>query len=452
MRLFRIGAAIALALAAVSPSALMGPAAAAAKPGAAPITKEQRAKGMADGPALIQASGVDCQLADARFIGDSTDPKTKVKSAFYELACTNGEGVILDKTADPAPAAFTCMEVAAPGPDGKPNSLQCVLPGNADPKAGLLPYIAKSGKTCTPDKVRPIGHSATKTVFELACHEGPGFVLVTSSPPRLDKDVELDPCISFDQNGSIKCELTDRAAQLAVVDQLAAKSGKPCVVKDRAYIGATKDGSNYFEVACQDGKGYVLEQAANGSLEKTIDCANADFLNGGCKLSDARQAKTEQAGLYTQLAKKAGFNCDVAGYAPFSINVPGKEVVELTCSNRPDGAVAVFAATAAGSVFYDCAHSELVSFRCSLSKPEAAYSSLTAELKALGKNSCVVSKARMVGITADRHGYTEVACADGLQGYMIEYTLDPITPKATILCAEAKGIAGGCSLPGNKKA
>jgi hypothetical protein len=305
-----------------------------------------------------------------------------------------------------------------------------VLPGNADPKAGLLPYIAKSGKTCTPDKVRPIGHSATKTVFELACHEGPGFVLVTSSPPRLDKDVELDPCISFDQNGSIKCELTDRAAQLAVVDQLAAKSGKPCVVKDRAYIGATKDGSNYFEVACQDGKGYVLEQAANGSLEKTIDCANADFLNGGCKLSDARQAKT----------------------APFSINVPGKEVVELTCSNRPDGAVAVFAATAAGSVFYDCAHSELVSFRCSLSKPEAAYSSLTAELKALGKNSCVVSKARMVGITADRHGYTEVACADGLQGYMIEYTLDPITPKATILCAEAKGIAGGCSLPGNKKA
>ena len=447
MKLFGIGAALALALAAILPSAAM----AAAKPAAAPITKEQRAKGMADAPALVTAAGLDCQLADARFIGDSSDPKTKVKSSFYELACSNNEGVILDKTSDPAPSVFTCMEVAAPGPDGKPNSLQCALPGNADPKAGLLPYIAKSGKTCTPDKVRPIGHSASKTVFELACHEGTGYVLVTSSPPRLDKDIEVDPCVSFDPNGNIKCELTDRATQLKVVDQLAAQSGKNCTVKDRAYVGATKDGSAYYEVACQDGKGYVLEQAANGSLQKTIDCASADFLNGGCKLTDARQAKTEQAGLYTQLAKKAGFNCDVSGYAPFSVNVPGKEVVELTCSNRPDGGIGVFAASGPGSVVYDCAHAELVSFRCSLSKPEAAYPSLTAELKSMGKNSCVVSKARLVGTTADKHGYTEVACADGLQGYMIEYTMDPLVAKTAIICTEAKGIAGGCTLPGNTK-
>ena len=447
MRLFGIGAALALALAAFLPSAAL----AASKPAAAaPITKEQRTKGMADAPALITAAGLDCQLADARFIGESSDPKTKAKSSFYELACSNNEGVILDKTSDPAPAVFTCMEVAAPGADGKPNSLQCALPGNADPKAGLLPYIAKSGKTCTPDKVRPIGHSASKTVFELACHEGTGFVLVTSSPPRLDKDVEVDPCISFDPNGNIKCELTDRNAQLAVVDKLAALSGKSCTVKDRAYVGATKDGSAYYEVACQDGKGYVLEQAANGSLEKTIDCANADFLNGGCKLTDARQAKTEQAGLYSSLAKKAGFNCDVSGYAPLPTSGDGKEVVELSCSNQAAGGIGFFPASGAGTVV-DCAHAELVGYRCSLTKMSAAYGALTADLRALGKTSCTVSNARAVGVTADKHGFTEVACSDGLQGYMIDYTLSPVTAKSVIICTEAKGIAGGCTLPGNTK-
>ena len=54
-------------------------------------------------------------------------------------------------------------------------------------------------------------------------------------------------------------------------------------------------------------------------------------------------------------------------------------------------------------------------------------------------------------MTADRKGYIEVACSDGLQGYMIEYTLNPLKPQTTLVCTQATGIGGGCSLPGNKK-
>jgi hypothetical protein len=169
-------------------------------------------------------------------------------------------------------------------------------------------------------------------------------------------------------------------------------------------------------------------------------------------LTDARQAKTDQTSLYSNLAKKAGFQCTVSGYAPLPVNLPGKEVVELACSNRPDGAIAIFAASASEpSVVYDCAHSELAGYRCGLSKPAAAYDKLTADLRTLGKNSCTVSDSRVVGVSADRKGYVEVACSDGLQGYMIEYSLSPMAPKTTIVCGEAKGISGGCNLPGNKK-
>jgi hypothetical protein len=443
-----VGLAVALMLAALVPMA------ASAAP--AGVTKEQREKGMAAAPGLVSAAGLDCQVADARMIGEGTDPKTKQKIQLFELVCTGNLGLLIQRSgaANP-PTAFTCIQANEPRSDGKPNPVQCALPGNSDPKAGLTPYIAKANIVCAPDKVRALGESATQAVFELTCHEpNGGYVLQISNPPRLDKPVVASPCVAFSDTSTIKCTLTDRAAQLAVVDSLVAQSGKPCTVKDRAYIGTTTNGKTYFEVACQNGNGYILEQAVGGGFGRAVNCADADAIAGGCKLTDARASQTEQAGLYTTLAKKAGFPCEVSRYAPLpgSADTRNMEVVELACSNRPDGAVAMFGATASEPAFiYDCVNAELLGYRCSLSKAAAAYPKLTADLRALGKTSCVVSNARTVGVTADKHGYVEVGCSDGLPGYVIEYTLAPLTPKTPIVCAEAKGISGGCTLPGNVK-
>lgn len=450
MKTFGIGIAIALVMTALAPSAGFAATAAPA------IDKAARAKGMAAAPGLVSAGGLDCNVADARFIGEGApDPKTKAKTTLYELACTGNEGLLVQQIGPAAPTTFTCVQASEPRADGKPNTTACILPGNADPKSGLVPYIAKSGVTCTPDKARALGQSPTEALFELVCKEdNGGIILQISSPPRLDKPIVASPCLALPESGTVSCTLTPRAKQFAPVDKLLAASGKTCAIKDggRRYIGATQSGELLFEVACSDGKGFVLEQAANGSFGRAVDCAQADTIAGGCRLTDAREAKTEQSGLYTQLSKKAGFNCDVSGYAvlPSQASAPTTEVVELKCSNRPDGAIAMFPPTGAASI-YDCAHSEIAGYRCSLTKPSAAYASLTKDLAGLGKTSCVVSEARIVGVTADKHAYVEVGCADGLQGYMIEYTPNPITAKSTIICNDAKGIAGGCTLAGNTK-
>jgi hypothetical protein len=455
MRPVQIGLVVALVLAALSPSAAW----AAKAPATPPVSKEDKAKGMAAAPALVAAAKADCQVSDARRMGESVDPKTKQKTSFYELACGNNEGLVIAQTGDEPPLVFTCLEAGQPRPDGKPSTTQCVLPENADPKAALTAYIAKTGMPCTLDNVRALGHNAQATLFELVCKDNPGgFILQTSAPPRLDQPVMMNPCIGYSEEGSVKCTLTDRATQLSMVDRLMAGSGKPCTVKDRAYIGASgKTGDMYFEVACQEGKGYVLEENSKGALSRAIDCVDADAIAGGCKLTDTRQAKTEQNRLYSQLAKKAGFNCDVSGYAPLPRTPdisPRSDVVEITCANRPDGAIAVFPAESSQpATIWDCAHSEMAGYRCSMSKPSAAYAKLSGELASFGKKSCSVSNARFVGITADGRGYNEVACADGLQGYMIEYTTKPqIAMKSVIVCSEAKGIAGGCALPGNTAA
>ncbi len=423
----------------------------AAKPVASAITKDARTKGMAAAPDLIASAGLECQLADARWLGDNVDPKTKVKSAIYELACTDHEGFMI-VTGTP-PQSYSCEETSQPGPDGKMGTTACLLPGNADPKSGLKPMIAKSGVPCTLANARPLGHSTDTGFFEVSCVEGlGGFVLQTSQPMRTDKHVAMVPCVAYPETANLHCQLTDRATQYAAIDQLTAKGGVDCVAKDRAFIGVANSGNFIYEVACQNGKGYMVDATPGGKVNSATDCVKADVIGTGCKLTDTRQAKTDQANLYTKLARAAGFACDVKGYAPLPTSNSARDVEELTCNNRPDGAIGDFGATTKDASYVtDCAHAEMVGFRCTLSNPAAAYPHLTDDLKALGKTSCAVSNARFVLRTTDDRGFVEVACSDGLQGYMIEYTAKPlpIKPKSPIICADAKNIGGGCILPGN---
>ncbi len=443
MRPIGIGLAIALIAAVLTPSAVL--AAKPATPPAPQVTKEQREKGMKEAPALVVAGGLDCQLADARYVGSNVDAKTKARTDFFEMACTGAEGLVAAKSPTGI-VAYTCLETAE-GPDGKPTSLACLLPGNADPKAGVAPFVAKGGVTnCVVDKAHSLGRSPTNVVFEVACQNGKGYVIIAAVPPRLDKPIDVNPCVAYEPESTMACKFTDRAAQLAVADRLMATSGKPCTVKDRSYLGVSQaKRESLYEVACSEGKGYVVVETTLGALSQVIDCTTTDM----CKLTDTRQAKTEQAGLYTRLSRKAGFECDVKAYAPFPSSNPGIDAVELTCNNRPDGGVGVFTATT--NNVYDCAHADIQGYRCSNTAAAQVLPKLTDDLKKMGKTSCAVSANRFVGTTADNHSFIEVACADGGQGYMIEYTKGPPTPVNAIVCSQASGIANGCTLKGNLK-
>ena len=445
MRIIGIGLAAVLGLLVMAPATTVS-AAKKPAPAADGIDPKSREKGMAEAPALATAAGLACTVTEARWIG--ADAKTK--QGFYEIACNPGLGGVIVATAGNAtpPAFYSCLETGKPGADGKPGPLACKLAGNADPVQALAPFIAKSGATCTIDKARSIGASAKNTFFEVACQGGFGYILIASAPIDVNKDVKATTCLAYEPGANLSCQLTTRESQLAMVDQLAAASGKNCTVTDKRYILAAVNGSTYFEVSCSDGKGYVLERAANGSLARAIDCANAP---GGaeCTLTDSREAKTEQAGLYTRLAAKAGFPCKVEKYALFPSRGKPEEVVELKCSDRPDGGVAVFDANGGGKV-YNCIVAELQGYACSFTPKAASVVKISNDLKALGKGSCVVSDARTIGKTATGDGFIEVACSDGLPGWVLNYATGSDTPKEVLSCRQASGVGGGCKLPTNK--
>jgi hypothetical protein len=445
MRFRGIGLAAALVVAMTAPAATVM----AAKKPAAPagVDAKAREKGMAEAPAFATAAGLTCTIADARFIGADA----KSGQSFYEVACNPGVGGVLQVKKDtPKPAFFTCLETGKPGPDGKPGSLACQLPGNADVNAPLAAAVAAAGGSCTIEKARAIGSSPSSSFFEIACQGGSGYIVQTTAPIDVTtsdpaKTPKLLPCLQFEAGDNLACELTTREAQLAVADQLAASSGKNCTVKDKRYVLSTKDGSKYFEVACQDGKGYMLEQAANGSLARSIDCLNAGFVGGGCTMTDTVAAKTEQNNLYSSLATKAGFKCAVEKYGVLPSDRPSKEVVELKCSDRPDGAIAVF--DGASNSIYNCAISEALGYRCSFTPKSAGFTSVTGDLKALGKSDCVVSDARSMDKRTADAGYLEVACSDGLPGWVIAYGANG-KAKEALSCLQGQQL-GGCKLPTN---
>ncbi|KRB52088.1 hypothetical protein [Phenylobacterium sp. Root700] len=438
MRPFITGLAATLALLALAPAATSAP------KKVEEITEKARTQGMAEAPAFAKAAGIACNVTDARFVGKVEDKKAKTATSYYEIDCDQGVGFVLSAASGGATTSFTCIEANTPQPDGKPSTLGCKLPGNADPKSDLKPLLAAAKVQCTPEQVRGVGQSATATYIEVACQgSSQGYIIKSSAPMDAAKPVEASDCMLYDgADSNIKCTLRDAASRLAVVDTLAASANNGCTVKEKKYVGQSQTGSAFFEAACTDGKGYMYRVDA-GKLAQTYECAKASTVMGGCTLTDSKEAVTEQNGLYTRLAKTAGFNCEVSKYAPFP-GPAGKDIVEMACSNRPDGGVGIFGGPNDKPIVYDCARAPIAGYRCSFTKPEAGYSLVTGDLKKLGKNECTVSNSRIIGKTAKGTTYMEVACSDGLKGYIIEYGAD-LSPLTTTGCAFSKD----CKLPGN---
>lgn len=401
-------------------------------------------------PPLIAAGKIPCTLTASRFIAEGT-MADKTKGKFYEAACQEGLGyVVIDHENNGPPTAFDCVAANEPRSDGKKSDIACILPGNTSSVAALQPSITKLGEPCTVTKTRVLGSSPDKSYFELACDSGAGYILML---PRAIGAVQPHAynCLDMDPNGTTKCAMNDRDAYVtSQVTRLLAASGKTCALKDKRYVGTSTDESTFYEAACQAGDGYIIQAAPGGQFKVAIKCVDAFGILGGCTLTDARAALTQENALYSDLAKKSGFNCDVGKYAPFPPD--GKnEVVELQCSNRPDGGVGVFPLHGGKPMVYDCLRAENLGYRCSYSTPDSLYGKLSAQLAAKGKGSCVVNGARPFGATSTSD-LIEVSCADGGLGWVIEYPQGGAMPTDLLNCAQAAAASSaGCQLPTNKR-
>ncbi len=444
MRPMRFGLLCALIVAVMAPTAVMAQRLPASGGGKAPppaaVSSESRKQGMADAPGIAQAAGLNCQVSDARMAGKiAADKKTgTLGGSVYEIACGPGSiGFLVQTSPSAPPSVFSCIGSNFPADMSVPAS-PCILPANLDLKPAIIALTNKSSAPCEPDRIRSIGQTASSTLFEAACPGGGDFVVSGSVPLDTSKPATILNCLSTETSAA-KCVLTDAATRQAAVDHLAQLADSGCSVKDRRYIGLLKDGTEGYEFACASGKGFIVRVTTKGTIAETLDCAKLS--GGGCTLTDTRAATAEQAGLYTKLAKTAGSACEVNRYAIFPSN-GDKEVVELVCSDG-NGAIGMFPATGKGVVL-DCGHALVAGYKCTLGKVD--FNGLTSDLRKFDKKDCTVSAVGSPLKATDGSIRLEVACSDGLPGYMMQFA-DPQTPKDAVGCA----LAGNCVLPTNKK-
>jgi hypothetical protein len=427
---------LATALAALAALMLGAPMAAHAQGKPAELNKDQRAQGMKEAPDAVQKAGVNCTVTDAYYVGQSTGAD---KAKIYEVACQQGLGYVVLSSA--TPKAYDCIAAA------NQKTLACRLPANADPKAGLKPFIASAGVTCTPTGARYIGSSATSTVYEVACQEGPGYVLEAPAPGQTAATVGI-PCIAAPSN--LACTLTSAAQNQAYLTAMVAKTGRTCQVSGSRYLGSDKQGASYYEVGCGSQAGFVIAANKAGGVDRVVSCSEAQAL-GGCQLTSAALVAAEDTAHYTQLAKAAGLNCDVAKSRAIGQDNKGRTVVELACSNQPQGVVAAFPTTAGGRPeFADCVTAAAFgsNVTCSLSDPSTLYTRYTSALAAKGRTTCKVSNARFLGRNTNGTNLIETACADGKPGWVIELT--PTYQATQVLsCGQAKSSGLPCELPTN---
>jgi len=418
----------------------------ASPPGA--VGSEQHDKGKKDVPALLAAAKAPCTMTDGYFVGAAPGPD-KVQTSYYEVSCKEGMGFILSaKEKGAVPELDDCVKFFYMLPNGKPNPLTCRLPGNKNTAATLQSYVTKAGHTCTVSKSRFLGSTPALDLYEAACTEGGGYILEKSRDDS--KPPSTTNCLIYAAASSnIKCTLITDAQQDSYLDKLVAASGKPCVMSAHRVVGAFVDGTDGYEVACKDNTGFIIKTSANGGFGEATDCLKATNIGDGCKLTDTRQAQTQQTNLYSSLSRKAGFDCNVSKYADFPGSDANTEVVELACSNRPDGGVGFFPAGAGQSRVLDCLRAEDEGYKCSFTPVTPLFAKLTEQLRAKGKTSCIVSNAASHGY-ADAPGggkedFIEVACADGGPGYVLHYGATGTAPIELLNCAQVKS-SGGCKL------
>jgi hypothetical protein len=413
---------------------------------------------MKEAPAVLEAAGVDCALSDAYFMGNG-DAKVggkSVKTSLYEAACGPGIGYIVVSTPGADPQTYDCLtmkedyekKVAAKQKGGA----QCVLPGNADPKQGLLPLLTKAGANCpSVTAAHWMGSSPSDkiTLYETACSNGEGYIL-TEPMKGSAKPLAAIDCIKSATVG-IACTLTSKEQIQQTIIKMSEATGRTACKPSKARWVVTdpSNGTDYYEVGCADGStGYMFTTDNKGTFKAVLECVRATRIADGCTLSNADAGQTAEVGTYTKLAKQIGYDCDVSKYQSYGAETGGqREVVELACGNHPDGAFAMVP-TGNGQTgqYLNCVRAMTLGLACRLSPIDATYAKIASEIAARGKTTCKVNGGRGIGRDPTKGtDFIEVTCADG-PSLVLEYSkLPQETLISALPCAQAP-IADACKL------
>jgi len=198
-------------------------------------------------------------------------------------------------------------------------------------------------------KIQVEGKMLDVTVYEVSCHSGTGYFLVSQPPQRslaiscfaaaARRESDLAQGVKPDE---FNCTLSGYKDAKTMAASVVKDAGTNCDVSGYRWVGVSnKTGTEYSEVACSDGHGYVLEIPQSGppSDLAVVGCQDAVKEGVKCNLT----AVTMPVTLDTL---RAAIQDHAVNCTPAKMRFIGREtqerryVVELQCPQQPKGLVA----------------------------------------------------------------------------------------------------------------
>ncbi len=232
---------------------------------------------------------------------------------------------------------------------------------------------------------------------------------------------------------------------------LVTASGAPCTLTSAAYVGAgvqKVDGKDFtakfYELACSEGMGYILVTKPAPDKPQLFDCVAAPLVATKCLLP----ANANPASGLQKVTTAGGAACTVNNARLIGMNnTQGLNIYEVGCS---EGTGYILNAPQPGSAAkiseMNCLKAELAKVECEFT-PKAQRISHAAKIAAPAPfaKDCTINQARWVaGDPTKGTEYYEYGCDGGKPGFMVEASATEQFVRA-LNCAQAEGIAGGCT-------
>lgn len=137
---------------------------------------------------------------------------------------------------------------------------------------------------------------SSKPEYEVVCKDALGWII--SLGP--DGKPQLNDCVALDAGAlaagkawpkGMVCSLPGNNAPVAGLKPLAARAAPGCTLANGTFLGGGGDPPILrYEIACKDGKGYIVDNPAPGSAAplSSLSCEDATAAGVACTLSDRK--------------------------------------------------------------------------------------------------------------------------------------------------------------------
>jgi hypothetical protein len=226
-------------------------------------------------PAVAQARR-DCTVANARPAGRNPTTQAEV----FEIGCSGGKpGFFVELSgAGQYVRTIECGAIRnTPCQFTSGESLE-----NAR-KDDFTRRLRANGVDCAVGQLRYIGAEANgRDIFEAACTNRPEGVYALL-PAQGTANAEVYDCLLATTRGAA-CQLTQPSVLYPrLTSAVAGRLTNPCTVNGARSLGSTREGENFYELACADGRQFIVDYAGNGRIKQFLNCREASGILGGCR-------------------------------------------------------------------------------------------------------------------------------------------------------------------------